>query len=325
MFHSLAWLGALNRTYGYRIVAYTTSGPGEMLHNAIVCCQIQSWVTGRRLVSLPFSDHCEPLVENEDDLKLLLNELQQDALRERCRYIEIRPLTAIPVSCLQPSVTARCSLHQLDLQPELDGIFRNFHQSSIRRKILRSQRERLEYEEGSADWHLDAFYHLFVATRRRHGLPPPPRDWFENLASCFGPALKIRIALKGRRPVASILTVCFNNTLAYKYGCSESRYHNLGGVHLLLWTSIQEAKAAGLRLFDLGRTDAGQAGLITFKNRWGAKESILTYSRFAAEGPPTHMMDFPASRWKSAARRLLAHMPPPVLSLMGRMLYRHIG
>ena len=61
IFHSADWLEALRRTYGYEPVVYTTTSPGKELSNGIVFCRIHSWVSGSRLVSLPFSDHCEPL------------------------------------------------------------------------------------------------------------------------------------------------------------------------------------------------------------------------------------------------------------------------
>ena len=66
VFHTPAWLEALRRTYGYVPVAYTTSLPGRELEDGVVLCQVDSWVTGRRLVSLPFSDHCEPLVDGAE-------------------------------------------------------------------------------------------------------------------------------------------------------------------------------------------------------------------------------------------------------------------
>src|SRR5215467_14482639 len=63
VFHSVAWLQALRNTYGYEPVVFTTSPPHAELTNAMVFCRIESWLTGRRLVSLPFSDHCEPLCD----------------------------------------------------------------------------------------------------------------------------------------------------------------------------------------------------------------------------------------------------------------------
>src|SRR5262249_29350567 len=71
VFHTSGWLEALRRTYGYEPVAYTTTPPGIRLTNAVVLSRVYSRITGRRLVSLPFSDHCEPLVDQPEDLKTL--------------------------------------------------------------------------------------------------------------------------------------------------------------------------------------------------------------------------------------------------------------
>src|SRR6476660_7250808 len=59
VFHTVAWLQALRSAYGYEPVVFTTAPPGVELKNGIVFCRINSWLTGKRLVYLPFSDHCE--------------------------------------------------------------------------------------------------------------------------------------------------------------------------------------------------------------------------------------------------------------------------
>ena len=61
VFHSPGWLGALRQTYGYEPFVVTTSH-GLTLENGMVVCRVKGW-TSRRLVSLPFSDHCDPLVD----------------------------------------------------------------------------------------------------------------------------------------------------------------------------------------------------------------------------------------------------------------------
>src|ERR1700694_92136 len=67
VFHSPGWLLALRETYGYEPIVLTTSPPSQPLANGVVFCRIKSWFTGSRLVSLPFSDHCEPLVGAGED------------------------------------------------------------------------------------------------------------------------------------------------------------------------------------------------------------------------------------------------------------------
>src|SRR6185369_4897333 len=76
VFHSRPWLQAVQRTYGYTPVVYTTSAPTEALSNGIVLCRISSWLTGRRMVSVPFSDHCEPLVDTPHAADAIFRELK---------------------------------------------------------------------------------------------------------------------------------------------------------------------------------------------------------------------------------------------------------
>jgi len=326
LFHCSGWLEALSRTYGYKPIAYTTSAAGEELENAIIFCRVESWLTGRRLVSLPFSDHCEPLVDTTEDRVLLSAALQRDAERERWNYVEIRPLGSFRLVTPYCHTAITYAFHQLNLEPDIDTIFSHFHKSSTQRKIRRAEREALMYREGSTKRLLDEFYRLFIRTRKRHGLAPQPKCWFANLMDCLGDALKIRVALQGERAIAAMITIRHKDTLTYKYGCSDERFNKLGCMHLLFWRAIQEAKFSGLRFLDFGRTNMDQQGLITFKNRWGATQSVLTYSRFGASEKSTHLCDIYSSKGKSwAAKFVLKLVSPTILPVIGQAIYKHIG
>jgi CelD/BcsL family acetyltransferase involved in cellulose biosynthesis len=324
VFHSVAWLEALSRTYGYEPVAYATCGDDGELANGMVFCRVESRLTGRRLVSLPFSDHCDPLLDSDEDLQTFASTLESECRDEQWRYIEMRPLSPFDIVTPLSRRVMSYSFHQLDLEPDLDKILRSFHKSSIQRKIRRAVREGLSYQEGSAEL-LDSFYRLLTMTRRRHQVPPQPRQWFRNLIDGFGEGLKVRIAQKDGQAIAGMLTIRHKDTLVYKYGCSDLRFKSLGGMHLLFWKAIQEAKNAGLRNFDLGRSDADQTGLVTFKNRWGTTRRTLTYSRYAEAGKSTHAFEVP-THWKlRTAKQVFAHLHPAVLSAVGHFLYRHVG
>lgn len=326
LFHSSPWLAALNCTYGFQPIAYTTSSAGEELENAMVFCRVESWLTGRRLVSLPFSDHCEPLVDTGEDQALLTAALMQKVSEERWSYAELRPLEPFEVTTTLPRTAVTYAFHQLDLWPGIDTIFDSFHKSSTQRKIRRAEREGLVYREGSTQSLLNDFYRLFTLTRKRQGLAPQSKAWFANLMECFGEDLKVRVAFKDGQPIAAMITIRHKDTMTYKYGCSDVRFNRLGCMHLLFWNAIQEAKSSGLRFLDFGRTDADQQGLITFKNRWGAGQSVLTYSRYGAAEKSTHIFDLYSSEWKSrAAKDTLKHISPVILPVIGQILYRHIG
>ena len=141
VFHTPGWLEALRRTYGYEAVAYTTTPPGIELTNGIVVCRVYSPITGRRLVSLPFSDHCEPLVERAEDFASLIHSLELDRISERWKYLELRPRTAlaVPPRGLEPAQTYY--FHCADLTPASEDIFRRLHKNSTQQPIRRAERE----------------------------------------------------------------------------------------------------------------------------------------------------------------------------------------
>lgn len=326
VFHSSAWLAALHRTYGYEPVAYTTSAPDQELENAVVFCRVESWLTGRRLVSLPFSDHCDLLFEEMDAATMMARIAEQELSQNNWKYVEIRSPQPISFPLPLCQTTVGYAFHQLDLTRDLETIYCNFHKNSIQRKIQRAEREGLEYREGTTPEFLDQFYGLFKVTREKHRVPPQPRKWFVNLIDCLGSALKIRVTYKEGKAVAAMITVRHKDTLIYKYGSSDPQFNNLGSMQLLYWRAIQEAKAEGLRTFDLGRTDLDQQGLITFKNRWGAKQSTLTYSRYSTSQSSTHFFDVTTGNWKARTGQfVLSHLPSRVITKIGELLYGHVG
>jgi hypothetical protein len=324
VFHAPQWLEALRATYGFVPVAFTTSSPDDELHNGLVFCSIKSWLTGQRLVSLPFSDHCEPLCDSPDELDFLLRCLQERVDRQRLKYVEFRPVNA---SMAETPAAAgfrsarRYILHRLDLEFSKDALFHHFDKDSIQRRIRRAERAQLREECGRSEKLLKDFYGLLVITRSRHHVPPQPYRWFQNLASAFGEALEIRLAYKGPTPVAAILTLRLERTVYYKYGCSDKKFNYLGAMPLLLWRAIEDAKSRNSLVFDMGRSDDDNAGLIAFKDKWGASSQPLVYFRFP--GDPALAQ---GEEWKlRLVKRLFARMPDRLLEAAGNLIYRHIG
>lgn len=320
VFHTPGWLEALRRTYGYEPFVLTTSSPTEEVTNGVVFCRVSSWLTGRRLVSLPFSDHCEPLVDTQEHLAGILASLSGGRNAKGWGYIEIRPVER-DLSCFQSYQKAKTfCLHRLDLRPSLAELYQGFHKDCIRRKIRRAEQEDLSYVEGRSESLLQQFYRLHLLTRRRHQLPPHPARWFRNLISCLGHKISIGVAYKSGLPIASIVTLDYKNVMVYKYGCSDARFHPLGGMQFLLDRTIVEAKARGFRELDLGRSDRDTPGLVTFKDRWGATRSDLLYWRYPALRPDSRVRGWVIN----TARRTLTRMPDGVLALAGSTLYKHV-
>jgi len=323
VFHTRAWLEALSATYGYEVRALTTTKPGQALKNGLVFCRVKSWLTGSRTVSLPFSDHCQPLVDNAADLTVLVRALEQDVSSRSSKYCELRPVAGLGGDISQEMGLAESAvfcLHTLDLRRSEEELYRSFHKSCIQRKVERAEREGLCLQQGRSETELNMFYNLLLLTRRRHQLPPQPLTWFRNLIKSFGDGLRIQLALKDGRPIASILTLEHKNSVVYKYGCSDAEFHNLGGMPFLFWHAIRRAKERGAEVFDFGRSEIDNPGLISFKDNWRGTRSNLVYYRH-----PSPLPQIGKKSNAEAARRTLSLMPDFCLKIAGRLLYRHVG
>jgi lipid II:glycine glycyltransferase (peptidoglycan interpeptide bridge formation enzyme) len=137
----------------------------------------------------------------------------------------------------------------------------------------------------------------------------------------MGDKLTIRLARKENQPVASIVTITHKDSIVYKYGCSDATFNNLGGMQGLFWRTIQQGKALGLSELDLGRSSLDNQGLVTFKDRWGAKRSTLTYYRY-----PASLHENGLGGWKlQVITQVSDHLPKAVMMGLGRLLYKHIG
>lgn len=321
VFHHPGWLKALAGTYGFRPLAVTHTPPGQSLSNGVVFCEIRSCLTGSRLVSLPFSDHAEPLLSGEKEELQLGGWLQDEFTQAKLRYIEFRPLSGEFHPADKLRVSRSFWLHILDLSPSIERLFRNCHRSCIQRRIRHAERQRLSYSKGRSSELVDDFYKLMMMTRKRHRLLSQPRMWFQNLITCMGPALEIRIAYKDGEAIAAILTLRHRGTVVYKYGCSNERFHRVGGIPYLLWRLIEESKTEGADQIDFGRTDADNAGLIEFKDRLGASRKKISYLRYL----PNKTTDWMHPSRLAGPRKLLASLPNPLFSGLGRLVYRHIG
>jgi len=320
-FHQRGWLEALARTYHYKPFVLTSAPAGKPLNDGIVVCHVASWITGTRLVSLPFADHCDPLLNEGAEVAEFMVWLRAECDRRRCRYIEFRPLLAYRDVGYGSQPEGGYCFHELDLTPTLEQIFRQMHKNSFRRNIRKAERERLSYEVGNSERLVNEFYRLLMVTRRRHRVLPQPRAWFRNLVECMGGKVQIRLARKNGSAIAAMLSLRQGSCAVFKYGCSDARFHSLGGVPFLFWRLIEESKTSGAEKIDLGRSDWDNKGLIAFKDRIGAKRRLLTYYRYTnREGGAMETALGVLGDWKS-----VFSLPDAVLSTAGRIMYKHMG
>jgi hypothetical protein len=321
VFHQKGWLKALAMTYGYRPLVLTSTPEGRPISDGVVFAEIKSWITGCRLVSLPFADHCEPLLNGAGDFFDLCAWLGAECQIHDWKYVELRPLSW-ELGSAEFLVPSRSFwFHTLNFKQPIGHILDSFHKDCIQRRIRRAERAQLSYEKGCSEEILGDFYRLLMITRRRHQLLPQPLAWFQNLIACLSPNLDIRVVRKDGAPISAILTLRHGLNVVYKYGCSDESSHHLAAMPFLFWKLIEESKAEGAEQIDFGRTDLDNEGLIAFKDRFGTTRRRLTYLRY----PNSEAEKSALVSQLPAARRLFSILPDALSSRAGGLLYRHIG
>lgn len=321
VFHQPGWLTAIAKTYGYRTLAVTSAAPAERLSDGVVFCEVRSWITGNRLVSLPFTDHADPLLNGIGDMPEFLQWMRRELPKHDWRYVEMRPFSEEMRPAWAMDQSQSFWIHTLDLTPPTEKLFRALHKSCIQRRILHAERQGLTYERGSSDVLLEEFYRLLMITRRRFRLLPQPRTWFKNVLDCMSPNAEIRVARKDGKAIAAILTMKHRGTVVYKFGCSDHAYHRLAAMPLLFWRLIEENKSENCEALDFGRTDTDNLGLIKFKDHFGTARRPINYFRYAEQEREKVALH----AGSASSRALFSALPDALSSRAGGLVYRHIG
>jgi Acetyltransferase (GNAT) domain len=279
LFHRTAWANVLSRTYGHE-PTYLYLSRDRKVVGLVPMMEIVSPFTGRRGVSLPFSDFCSPLWVGDRKPDTLMDALSELGRQRGWRYFELRGgKEMLPESAI---AAERYYGHKLDLTVGVNVLFGRFR-GSVRRAIRRAEKSGLAVVASKTWEAMKDFYRLHVLTRRRHGLPPQPLSFFRNIheeviKNDLGFVVLARI---GQRPIAAAVFFHSGQEALYKFGASDKRPQQLRGNNLVMWEGIKQLAERGLKTLYFGRTAINDEGLRRFKLSWGSEENLVEYFRFA--------------------------------------------
>lgn len=318
IFHHPLWLQLLRSQYGYELYACCIEQTG-VIKAGIPIARIESRLTGRRLVSLPFSDVCAPAVAAGAGTAAS-DELGEALAAERKRTgLELTVHGSIPSA--GAFVQHRFFCHLLPLAGDPAEVESRYSKSQVKRGIKKAQREGLKAERRTDAAALGAFYSLHLRTRRKLGVPTQPKRFIGRFEELFDAGLGfVELVLDGGQPIAAAVFLTFNGTVTYKYGASDPRALAKRPNNLLFSETIRWACEAGFKTLDFGRTDIDNEGLRAFKRSWGASEEPLSYTYFAAREPSLE----PGLRDRLMGATI-RRSPPAVSRLVGEALYGHFG
>jgi CelD/BcsL family acetyltransferase involved in cellulose biosynthesis len=323
IFHHPLWLQLLRSRYGYRIEACCVEGEGG-IEAGIPFARIESRLTGRRLVSVPFSDSCATAVAanaGSAAVDALGQALGEESRRSGLDLTVHSALPEIPAAFVRP----RFAQHLLPLAADPAEVERGYAKNQLR-AMKKAKREGLSSERRTDVAALDAFYSLHLQTRRRQGVPTQPKSFIRGFAELFDAGLGfVWLVHDEGRPVAAAVFLAYNGTVTYKYGASDFASLKKRPNNLLLRTAIRWACEAGYQRFDFGRSDIDNEGLRAFKRSWGATESELSYT-YVTDTEPSLQPEAEAETLRGRVMTTTIQRSPAFVGrLAGQVLYRHYG
>ncbi len=317
-FHHPNWIGLLADCYGYESMLAVALDQSGQVVGGIPLMKVQSWLTGRRLVALPFSDFVPLLAANDSVLTELTWQLDERRRNDGWPRLEVHWELPAQEGVYHEEPVAR---HVSHLAVDPLEVFRRFHKTKVQQPIRQAERGGVIVRMGESWADLWLFYGLHLQTRRRLGTPVQPLRffrllWDRLLSQGLGFVL---LAYKESQLLAGAVFLHWNGVLTYKYSASDPAYWGLRPNNLLLWHAMRWGCGQGYRLFDWGRTDLHNQGLLEFKRAWGTEEKLVRYSVLADQPPSTRL----AGRTQGLLSSVITRSPSWVCRTIGELLYGH--
>ena len=309
----------MQQTYGYRPNYFATLA-GDRLDALLPVMEVDSWLTGRRGVSLPFTDYCDPLASDLPGFQPLFDQAVQYGRDRHWQYLELRGGKQFLANAL-PS--QRFYGHELALVDDEKELFAALT-SSVRRAIRKAEKQGVTVEVLQDARGIKEFYSLQCQTRRKHGLPPQPFKFFQNLQQYILSEAggMIILARLGARAVAGSIFFHAGRQAIYKYGASDAAMLELRGNDLVMWAGIKHYAFRGFRTLHFGRTSLVNEGLRRFKLAWGVREHLIEYFKYDLRKSAFVTDRDKASGWYN---RVFAALPLSLSRFLGTVLYRHVA
>ncbi len=203
---------------------------------------------------------------------------------EKCgwRFYDTRD----PHDMIQPK-----SLFRIELFGKTEEeIFSAFHKKLRYSIRLASRRGVTVVKCGRAE--IEEFCRLMEETAARDGFVAREREYFYRMWDCLGEEHReLLLAYYDGVAIAGGFFIMFGKKTWYGYGASADEYRSLMSGHILQWESIRRALARGDVSYDLRGflevtdEDAQNAGLFTFKRRFGGRLVRLVGEAYLTKSP----------------------------------------
>lgn len=321
VFHSPGWLNSLTQTYGFDVHAYILLDEEDKAVAGIPYVEVKDMLDSR-VVSLPFSDFCDPLVKTQDQWDMLVQQFldMQKPITLKCLHNDV------PMDDERIPMAGRDKWHCIDLNTTPEALWDHIH-SSGRRAVRKAEKNGITVRIGETKDDLRSFFKMHIGIRKfKYTLVAQPYAFFENIWDNFmakGNGALFLAEHEGN-VIGGIFTLVWNNRFYYKFNASDVSNVKLRPNDLMLWTAAQYGIEKGYDYLDFGLSSWDQEGLIRYKEKYATRVGQVSFLKV---GPPNGW-----SEKNNEIRGLLPQLtdlfvdpsvPNEITEKAGEILYRY--
>lgn len=275
VFHSPTWAAVLADTYGFDVRA-------RILHRSGVPEAGIAFVTlddhlGRRHLTLPFSDFCDPLVDDDSQLRRLID----DQLSGPDAVTIKRRVSETPSNVAELTESSRFAWHGIAVDGDIGAAWGRLD-SGARRAVRKAQAAGITVRAATSLDDVRSFFNLHLAVRKyKYRLLTQPWRFFESIWHRFlapGEGVLLLAEAEGR-VVSGVLFLTWGDTLYYKFNASDTDRLSVRPNDVVLWEGMKWANERGLCMVDLGVSDLDQPGLIRYKQKYASHDGEVVVLR----------------------------------------------
>ena len=280
VFHTSAWAELwLEEWRGARWVAFVLED--EEGYAGGISAIVRNRGLGRTVFSMPYGTYGGPLVRpgHPDPASARRELLEAFTRRAGSRWTlrsELSWYQGLGQEVPESLAPMESFTHVLPLMQDFEALARGFAPST-RRLVRQSEESGLTIRAAAGEEDVRAFYELAAETVRRRGGKPKPFSLYQRIHRKLVPTghARYHLVLHGEKPVAGSLHLFHEGVAMNWLPVSLEESWHLRPNNFLIARTLETLCEAGYVEYNFGASPHDAAGLIRFKEGWGASRRPL--------------------------------------------------
>jgi FemAB-related protein (PEP-CTERM system-associated) len=316
-FHRAGWKRVIEESLGHRTFFLYAEGPTGDIFGVLPLVFINSRLFGRSLISTGFCVYGGPAASFAPAAEALTARAVEIGEELGAGHIEFRSRTPTQAGWERKSSLYATFRKRIERDPEKNLL-------AIPRKQRAMVRKGIKLGLNSEiDADTTRLHRLYAESVRNLGTPVFPKRYFAALKKEFGDDCQVLTIIHDGRPVSAVMSFFFRDEVLPYYGGGTAAAREVAANDFMYWEVMRRAAAAGLGLFDFGRSKYG-TGSFDFKKFWGFQPEPLHYEYKLIRAK--HVPDInPLNPKYRAFIALWKKLPLAVANALGPFLARDLG